>query len=190
MACRVISMARGKRRTRKGPSGAERRLAQREPTVVSAVRRRVASQGEKSAPARTFCACGSMWFDSAYGYGFRFGVGKKKRDREVDKLAIFQAMRAGRTHPEDAARNRPGVIPHNNDGEDADDVQHGPCATLRVAVQLPAELSEVGDVAGPRLCDGKSCHAKQEKRSGEREERYYEEDGRVYLDRGGRSVRE
>ena len=55
MAFRVISIARGRRRTRKGASGAARRLAKMEPTVVSAVRRSVANMGEKSAPARTFC---------------------------------------------------------------------------------------------------------------------------------------
>ena len=55
MAVRVISIARGKSRTRNGASGAARRLAESEPTVVSAVRRSVANRGEKSAPARTFC---------------------------------------------------------------------------------------------------------------------------------------
>ena len=55
IAFRVISSARGKSLTRKGASGAARRLAKMEPTVVSAVRRSVANMGEKSAPARTFC---------------------------------------------------------------------------------------------------------------------------------------
>ena len=54
IAFRVISSARGKSLTRKGASGAARRLAKMEPTVVSAVRRSVANMGEKSAPARTF----------------------------------------------------------------------------------------------------------------------------------------
>ena len=35
--------------------GVERRVAQAEPIVVRAVRRRVAKAGEKRAPARTFC---------------------------------------------------------------------------------------------------------------------------------------
>jgi len=40
---------------RKGERGVERRVAQREPRVVSRVRKRVARAGEKRAPAKTFC---------------------------------------------------------------------------------------------------------------------------------------
>jgi len=39
---------------RKGESGVERSVAQREPRVVSRVRKRVARAGEKRAPAKTF----------------------------------------------------------------------------------------------------------------------------------------
>jgi len=54
IALRVMSNARGNILTKKGASGADRRLAKIEPTVVSAVSRSVANHGENSAPARTF----------------------------------------------------------------------------------------------------------------------------------------
>ena len=54
-ATRVNSNARGKKWDKSGASGEERRVAQAEPTVVRDVRRMVAREGEKRAPARTFC---------------------------------------------------------------------------------------------------------------------------------------
>ena len=73
------------------------------------------------------------------------------------------------------------MVPGDDDGEDADDVQEGPGAALCVAVEFAAELGEVGDVARPRLGDGKGRHAKEQKRSREWERRDHEEDGCVYL---------
>lgn len=53
-ADRVMASTRGNTPTRNGARGAESRLAQIEPIVVRVVRRRVAKNGEKRAPARTF----------------------------------------------------------------------------------------------------------------------------------------
>jgi hypothetical protein len=50
----VRSSARGKKCVRKGARGLERSVAKMEPIIVSAVSSRVASAGEKSAPANTF----------------------------------------------------------------------------------------------------------------------------------------
>jgi len=47
---------------RKGESGVERSVAQREPRVVSRVRKRVARAGERRAPAKTFLRkCEDDW---------------------------------------------------------------------------------------------------------------------------------
>jgi len=54
-ALRVNSSARGKKCVRKGARGVDKIVANVDPMVVSAVSRRVASAGEKSAPANTFC---------------------------------------------------------------------------------------------------------------------------------------
>lgn len=49
-----MSRARGKKRDKSGARGAERRVAQADPIIVSAERRSTANGGEKRAPARTF----------------------------------------------------------------------------------------------------------------------------------------
>jgi hypothetical protein len=54
IAARVRSRARGKSWDRMGESGAARRAAQREPRAVRVVRRRVAREEGRRAPARTF----------------------------------------------------------------------------------------------------------------------------------------
>lgn len=53
-ALRVMSRARGKKWVRNGARGVDSKVAQAEPTIVRAVRRRVAYAGEKRAPERTF----------------------------------------------------------------------------------------------------------------------------------------
>ena len=54
-ALRVNSSARGKKCVRKGARGVAKSVANVDPKVVSVVSRRVASAGEKRAPANTFC---------------------------------------------------------------------------------------------------------------------------------------
>jgi hypothetical protein len=54
-ALRVKSRARGKKCVRNGARGFANSVAKMEPTIVNAVNSRVASAGEKSAPAKTFC---------------------------------------------------------------------------------------------------------------------------------------
>jgi len=51
---RVMSRALGKKYVRNGARGVESSVAQTEPIMVSVVRRMVAEDGEKSAPASTF----------------------------------------------------------------------------------------------------------------------------------------
>ena len=64
-ALRVKSRARGKKCVRKGARGVARSVANVEPTVVSAVSRRVASAGENRAPAKTFY--GEVISDDSFG---------------------------------------------------------------------------------------------------------------------------
>ena len=54
IAFRVISSARGMKRTTNGASGAASSVAHSDPAVVSAVSSSVANTGENSAPASTF----------------------------------------------------------------------------------------------------------------------------------------
>jgi hypothetical protein len=111
-AVRVMSSARGKRYVKNGARGVARRVAHREPMVVSMVRKRVATTGENNAPASTFLM-------KKYGQLENKGS-RTRRD----------------THPDDASRNRPCVFPDGCDSHYAHHMQQGPSAGLSICSQF------------------------------------------------------
>ena len=81
------------------------------------------------------------------------------------------------------------MVPRDHHREHARHMQQRARPALRVPMELAAELREVGDAPRPGLCDGERCHAEEEERGREREERDDEEGTRKELGVGSRHRR-
>lgn len=84
-----------------------------------------------------------------------------------------------KTYPDNAARNRPRVLPDGSYSHDTNHMSDGARTTRGITMKFPAELCNIGYGSWPGEGDGESRQAKEDEGSGNGEKKDDKENGGV-----------